>query len=402
MADTIEQAIQDLENGKFIILVDDEDRENEGDLVIAAEFVTPAAVNFMETHGRGLVCYCAPEKRLREIGLEPLEPDNNSKTKTNFFSLVDAKHGTTTGISAQDRARTVHRLLDSGASIDDFEKPGHLNTLGAVEGGVLKRAGHTEGVVDLARLAGLVPAAVICEIKKEDGEMARMPELKEFAEKHDLSLVCIRDLIAHRWSEEKLVRLEVTTKIPNEYGDWQIKYYENVLTNEGHLALIHGNIHELDDVLVRVHSKCFTGDTLGSLRCDCRQQLHTAMQMIAHEGAGVIVYLMQEGRGIGLKNKLKAYNLQDEGYDTVEANEKLGFKADLREYGIGAQILADIGVTKMRMLTNNPKKLAGLGGFGLEIVGRVPLDPSINKHNQRYLSQKVAKMGHMIDKLTHH
>jgi len=406
MTATTPEIIAELQNGRFVILVDDQERENEGDLIIAAQFITPAAINFMETHGRGMVCYVAPEARLRALGLEPLARQNpRPTTGTNFFALVDAADGTTTGISAADRARTVHKLLDPQASSNDFIKPGHLNTLGAQEGGVLRRAGHTEASADLCRLAGLAQAAVICEIKREDGEMARMSELESFAAKHKLVIGTIHDLIAWRWSQEKLVRLEVATHIPNEFGDWEIRYYENTLTGEGHIAMIFGGLTKLrtaKDVLVRVHSKCFTGDTLGSLRCDCRQQLHTAMQMIAQEGAGVLVYLMQEGRGIGLKNKLKAYKLQDEGYDTVQANEKLGFKADLREYGIGAQILADIGVTRMRILTNNPKKLAGLGGFGLEVVGRVPMHSDQNEHNKSYLDTKATKLGHLMDEILKH
>jgi 3,4-dihydroxy 2-butanone 4-phosphate synthase/GTP cyclohydrolase II len=396
---SVEQAIADLRNGKLIILVDDEDRENEGDFLIAAEFVTPSAINFLETQGRGLVCFVAPEERLRELGLRPLEERNTTRSGTNFYTLVDARDGTTTGISAAERSLTVHRLINPRSAAADFVRPGHLNTLGAVSGGVLKRAGHTEGAADLCRLAGLSEAAVICEVKKPDGEMARLPDLERIAKEQNLKITSIRDLIAYRWRAEKLISLEVETRIPNEFGEWRVRYYESKLSGEGHIALIMGEIDPEQETLTRVHSKCFTGDTLGSLRCDCQNQLRAAMARIAREGRGVVVYLMQEGRGIGLKNKLKAYALQDCGSDTVEANERLGFNADLREYGIGAQILADIGARKLRLLTNNPKKLAGLEGFGLTVVGREPIETELNEHNKRYMETKARKLGHLLEKL---
>jgi len=395
---TIPEALSELQRGRMIILVDDEDRENEGDFIVPAQFVTPETINTLETHGRGMLCYVAAEERLKAMGLEPLERTNNTPTGTNFYSLVDAKGVTSTGISAADRARTVARLLDPAATMADFVRPGHLNTLGAVAGGVLKRAGHTEGTVDLCRLAGLVPAGLLCEIKRQDGEMARLPDLERVAERHGLVIVTIRDLIAHRWRTEKLVSMEVETWIPNAWGRWRIRYYDSPLSpEEGHVALIFGDVDPEREMLVRVHSKCFTGDTLGSLRCDCQAQLQLAMARIAHAGSGVIVYLMQEGRGIGLKNKLKAYALQDSGSDTVEANQRLGFRADMREYGIGAQILSDIGVRKMRLLTNNPKKLAGLAGFGLSVCGREPLEPGTNEFNEFYLKTKADKLGHLLN-----
>jgi 3,4-dihydroxy 2-butanone 4-phosphate synthase/GTP cyclohydrolase II len=399
MISTVEQGVADLQNGKFIILVDDEDRENEGDFIVAAEFVTPATINFMETHGRGMVCFIAPERRLLELGLNQLEKRNTTRTGTNFYTLVDAKNGTTTGISSAERARTVHTLINPSTTGDDFIRPGHLNTIGALEGGVLKRAGHTEGTVDLCRMAGLSGMGVLVEVKKFDGEMARLPDLEQIAERHGLKILTIRDLIAHRWRHEKLVSMEVETSIPTDFGDWRIRYYESKLSGDGHVALIKGEIDPGDETLVRVHSKCFTGDTLGSRRCDCQSQLKAAMERIDREGKGVIVYLMQEGRGIGLKNKLKAYALQDQGSDTVEANRRLGFDADLREYGIGAQILADIGVHKMRLLTNNPKKLAGLEGFGLTVVGREALQTPVTPQNARYLKTKAEKLGHLLENL---
>lgn len=393
-----EEAIELFRRGEILILVDDEDRENEGDLVFAASHVTPEKINFLAKYGRGLICLATTRNKLEELGLRPLVSRNTSRFGTNFYEPVDAVVGTTTGISAADRANTIKVFVDPQARPEDLAKPGHLQTLGARDGGVLERAGQTEGVVDLAKLAGLPPAGVLCEIMNDDGTMARMPQLEEFARRFGLKIVTIRDLIEYRLRTEQLVKRVVTVPLKNWYGEWQLSYYE-AWNGEGHLALTMGNLESKRDVgvLVRVHSQCFTGDTLGSFRCDCGPQLHTAMEKIAEEACGVILYLHQEGRGIGLKNKLLAYKKQDEGLDTVEANEALGFKADLREYGVGAQILRDLGLTRIRLMTNNPKKIVGLSAYKLEIVDRVPLVVGRTAYNAAYLHTKREKMGHLID-----
>ncbi len=395
---TIEEAIELYRQGEILILVDDEDRENEGDLVFAAQYVTPEKINFLAKYGRGLICLATTRERLEELGLHPLVSQNTSRFGTNFYEPVDAVKGTTTGISAADRAATIRVFLDPNARAEDLAKPGHMQTLGARDGGVLERAGQTEGVVDLAKLAGLFPAGVLCEIMNDDGTMARLPQLEVFARQHGLKIVTIRDIIEYRLRTEILVKRIVTVPMRNWYGEWQLSYYE-AWNGEGHLALVMGDLETKRDegVLVRVHSQCFTGDTLGSMRCDCGPQLHAAMKQIAEEGVGVILYLHQEGRGIGLKNKLLAYRMQDEGLDTVEANEALGFKADLREYGIGAQILKDLGLTRIRLMTNNPKKIVGLSAYKLEVVDRVPLVAGRHQFNEAYLLTKRDKLGHLID-----
>jgi 3,4-dihydroxy 2-butanone 4-phosphate synthase/GTP cyclohydrolase II len=393
----IEQAIEHFKNGKMLIMVDDEDRENEGDFVLPAEFVTPEAVNFMATHGRGLVCISCMEKRAEELNLDLMVRDNTSKLGTNFTISVDARCGTTTGISAADRAQTVRVFIDPKSKPADLSRPGHVFPICARSGGVLERAGHTEGTIDLCLMAGLYPSAVLCEIMKENGEMARLGDLEIIAEKLNLGIVTIRDIIAWRMKKEKLIRRVVETNIPNDYGDWKIILYEGSIDKELHIAMVMGEPEKQESALVRVHSQCFTGDTLGSHRCDCGSQLSEAQRIIKNEGHGAILYLHQEGRGIGLKNKLMAYALQDQGRDTVEANEDLGFQADLREYGIGAQILCDLGLSKIRLMTNNPRKIIGISGYGLEVVDRVSLIVGICKHNKRYLNTKARKMGHLLN-----
>lgn len=391
--DSVESVISDIRAGKMVIVTDDENRENEGDLVCAAESITPEKINFMITNARGLVCAPITEARAKELGI--LRPPSTDHFKTAFTESVDALSGTT-GISASDRANTVKSLIDPSKRREDFGIPGHIFPIAARPGGVLQRTGHTEAAVDLAKLAGLTPAGVICEITKENGEMARLPDLMEFRKRHGLKIMTIADLVAYRRRTEHLVRCEESVKLPTAYGDFQMYLYRSLIDNASHLALVCGDVREREDVLVRVHSECLTGDVFGSARCDCGDQLHKAMSMIAAEGRGVLVYMRQEGRGIGLENKLHAYKLQEQGCDTVEANERLGFPADLREYGIGAQILLDLGVKSVRLLTNNPAKLVGIDGYGLKINARVPIVIDPGKDNAFYLRTKKERMGHLL------
>ena len=394
---TIDEAIEDIAKGKMVILVDDEDRENEGDLCMAAEKVTPAAINFMAKYGRGLICLSLTPQRVDELQLPMMTDDNTSQFGTAFTVSIEAKKGVTTGISAADRATTILTAISPKAGADDLARPGHVFPLRSKPGGVLQRAGQTEGSVDLARLAGLYPAGVICEVMSDDGTMARMPELAEFARKHDLRIVTVKDLIHYRVRTERFVKRISDVNLPTEFGEFRTIAFTNDMDTNIHIALVKGEIKPDDAVLVRVHSECLTGDVFGSRRCDCGDQLHKAMQMIDSEGKGVILYMRQEGRGIGLANKLRAYELQDKGLDTVEANLKLGFKPDLRDYGIGAQILVDLGVRKMRLMTNNPKKIVGLEGYGLKVVERVPIESRPHDRNIIYLRTKKKKLGHMLD-----
>jgi 3,4-dihydroxy 2-butanone 4-phosphate synthase/GTP cyclohydrolase II len=395
---SIEDAIKEVRSGKMIILTDDEDRENEGDLMIAAEKVTPEVINFMATYGRGLICLALNANIVEALDLPLMVERNTSQYKTGFTVSIEAKRGVTTGISAADRATTILTAVADGAKPDDLARPGHIFPLRARRGGVIVRAGQTEGSVDLARLAGLKPAGVICEVMDEDGTMARMPSLEKFSQKHGIGICTIADLIEYRMRTESFVKRVVEARIQSEYGgDFKVIIYENDMDDFQHIALIKGDLNTDEPVLVRVHSECLTGDIFGSLRCDCGHQLRKSMMMVAEAGVGVVLYVRQEGRGIGLVNKLKAYNLQDQGLDTVEANVKLGFRPDLRDYGIGAQVLADLGVKNMRLITNNPKKIVGLEGYGLSVVEQVPIEIPPNKFNKGYLECKKLKMGHMLN-----
>ena len=394
--DSIESVIADLRKGKMVIVVDDADRENEGDLIMAAQHVTSAAVNFMAKHGRGLICAPTTSERLQQLGVGRMVRNNRETFKTDFQVSVDAARGITSGISAADRAKTINILADPTAMSEDLVQPGHVFPLRARPGGVLQRAGHTEAAVDLVQLAGARPIGVICEIMSDDGTMARLPELLKFAKKHRLKICTIEDLIKYRRTREKLVEREEVVKMPTEFGEFDLYLYHSKLDNNHHLALVHGEVSGKQNVLVRVHSECLTGDVFGSRRCDCGPQLHQAMRQVADAGRGVIVYMRQEGRGIGLAPKIRAYKLQEQGYDTVEANKKLGFDMDLREYGLGAQILVDLGLKTIRLLTNNPKKVVGLEGYGLEIVEQVPIKVKPNQHNARYLKTKREKLGHLL------
>lgn len=393
---TIAEALDDIRQGKMVILVDDEDRENEGDLTMAAEMVTPEAINFMAKYGRGLICLSLTPDRVEQLGLKMMSYNNQSPFQTAFTVSIEARSGVSTGISAADRATTILAAVKEDATPRDIVTPGHIFPLRARKGGVLVRTGQTEGSVDLARLAGLTPSGVICEIMNDDGTMARRPDLEIFAEEHGLKIVTIEDLVAYRMKHERLINRAATANMPTKYGDFTAYAYTNDVDHHEHIALVKGDINPDEPVLVRVHSECLTGDALGSLRCDCGDQLKKAMQMVEAEGRGIILYIHQEGRGIGLVNKLRAYELQDGGCDTVEANERLGFPADMRDYGIGAQILADLGVKKMKLMTNNPKKMVGLEGYGLKVVERVQIEVPPKPENMEYMKTKCLKMGHAL------
>ena len=395
---TINEAVEDIKNGKMVIVVDDPDRENEGDIVMAAELVKPEHVNFITKEARGILCLPIVRDKAEELGFDLMVQNNTSLHRTPFAVSIDYRHGTTTGVSASDRAITINMSVDDKATANDFAKPGHIFPLVARRGGVLKRAGHTEAVIDLVRLAGLKPAGILCEITDEDGTMARLPSLMKMAEKFDMKIVTIADLIEYRQSREKLVRRKVAVDLPSKYGGFKLHLYENILDPmDNPIALVKGDLVNDEPVLVRVHSECLTGDVFGSKRCDCGDQLSVAMQMVEKEGRGVILYMRQEGRGIGLVNKLLAYQLQEQGKDTVEANEALGFKPDLRDYGTGAQILKDLGLKKIRLMTNNPKKIIGLKGYDLEIVERVPIEIPPNEVNENYLKTKRERLGHLLN-----
>ncbi|MCX6276856.1 MAG: bifunctional 3,4-dihydroxy-2-butanone-4-phosphate synthase/GTP cyclohydrolase II [Bacteroidetes bacterium] len=392
---TIEEALEDIRNGKMIVVVDDEDRENEGDLVVAAEKVTPAIINFMAKHGGGLICLPIVRDRLEELNIERMVVKNTDPNKTAFTVSIDAIE-CATGISAQERALTIKHVIDNQTKARDFTRPGHIFPIEYREGGVLVRAGHTEASVDLAKMAGLYPAGVICEIMNDDGSMARVPELMKYIKKHSLKIITIAALIDYRRKSETLVERATVVDLPTKYGDFKAFSYKSKISNENHLALVKGDISDGEPVLVRVHSECLTGDVFGSLRCDCGDQLDIAMKRISAEGRGVLLYMRQEGRGIGLYNKMRAYSLQDQGMDTVEANQALGFDADLRDYGTGAEILVDLGIKKLRLLTNNPQKISGLEGFGLELIERIPIQSVCNSRNVKYMKTKKEKMGHIL------
>lgn len=399
MFDTVERALQDIRDGKLVVVADDEDREAEGDLVCAASAATPELINFMALHGRGLICLALTSERVRELGLPQMADENTEAQATAFTVSVDAakRFGVSTGISASDRARTIQVAIDPDTQPEDLRRPGHVFPLRARPGGVLQRVGHTEASVDLARIAGLTPAGVICEILAEDGTMMRRQALEAFARRHDLAMITVAQLVAYRLQHERLVKRVAEARLPTPRGEWRIIGYENQVDDHEHVALVHGDPAAQDAALVRMHSRCLTGDVFHSARCDCGWQLENAMRMIAAEGAGAVVYLDQEGRGIGLLNKLRAYQLQDDGHDTVEANERLGFAPDLRNYGIGAQILLDLGIRRIRVLTNNPRKLVGLDGYGLELAERVPIVPDPTAENEAYLAVKRDKLGHLLD-----
>ena len=399
---TVEEAIEDIREGRMVVVVDDEDRENEGDLTIAAQFATPDAINFMATHARGLICLCLTEERCDELGLRPMTDHNETPYGTAFTVSIEAREGITTGISAHDRSSTIQVAVDPSKGAHDLVQPGHVFPLRARGGGVLERTGQTEAAVDLARLAGLIPAGVVCEVMKEDGTMARVPDLIPFCREHGLKLITVADLIEYRRRHEKLVERMTSVRLPTAYGEFTAVAFREKLTGKIHVALVHGEVDGAEDVLVRVHSECLTGDVFHSLRCDCGEQLDLALRQISAEDEGVLLYMAQEGRGIGLLNKLKAYELQEQGLDTVEANLELGFKADPREYGIGSQILADLGLTTIRVLTNNPRKISGISGYGLTAVSQEPIEVEPNDENRGYLETKRDKLGHMIGRPVHH
>jgi 3,4-dihydroxy 2-butanone 4-phosphate synthase/GTP cyclohydrolase II len=399
---TVEDAIEDIRSGRFVVVVDDADRENEGDLTIAAQFVTPEAINFMATHARGLICLCLTAERCDELGLRQMTERNETPLGTAFTVSIEAREGVSTGISAHDRARTIHVAIDPASRPEDLVQPGHVFPLRARPGGVLNRAGQTEASVDLAHLAGLIPAGVVCEIMNDDGTMARVPDLAEFCGRHEIKMITVADLIQYRRQTEKLVERVVSVRMPTDYGEFSAVAYKELLTGKQHLALVKGDVAGRRDVLVRVHSECLTGDVFHSLRCDCGEQLEQALAQIGREDYGVLLYMAQEGRGIGLLNKLRAYELQEQGLDTVEANVELGFPADSREYGFGYQILADLGLSTIRLLTNNPRKMEGIESYGLTVVEQVPIEVSPNDENRRYLDVKRDKLGHTLGRKLHH